>query len=113
MAPLRMDPVRMLPASWKCDAVVTRGGGKDRFGNTLPTQNINVKGCLWVPRSTADPVDHSDLVSKTGVIYHSDFIFRGADRITIPAGKRGAGTWSVDGDLNEWPLGTEVPLVKA
>lgn len=103
----------MFPRKWKCDVVVARGGGKDRFGNITPPQNIDVEGCLFVPRATVDPVDRSDLVTKTGVIYHSTFVFQSADRITIPAGKRGAGTWSVDGDVNEWPLGTEVPLVKA
>lgn len=107
-----MDPVRGLPRSWRCDVVVTRGGGRDRFNNPIAPQEITVKDCVYAPRATVDPVDHSDLVRKTGVIYHSDFIFQGSDQITIPAGKRGAGTWSVDGDIGEWPLGTEVPLVR-
>ncbi|SDK79253.1 hypothetical protein SAMN04487913_103198 [Arthrobacter sp. ok362] len=75
--------------------------------------------CIIGQRSTADPLDHSDVASSTAVLYRDHdpddltFRFLPADRIRVPAGKRMAGTWSVDGRPGDWPLGWEVALVVA
>lgn len=106
----------MFPKSWRTDVVVIRGGGRDAKGNPKPTQEIPVKNCLVGARATADPLDHSDVVSSTAVLYRGldrDFAFQSTDRVRIPAGKRMAGDWSVEGRPGEWPFGVEVALVKA
>jgi len=112
-----MGILSMYPKSWRTDVVVLRGGGRDAKGNPLPTQEIPVKDCMIGSRATADPLDHSDVASSTAVLYRDldphdpSFKFLPADRIRVPAGKRMAGTWSVDGRPGEWPLGWEVALV--
>jgi hypothetical protein len=112
-----MGIVSQFPKSWRTDVVVLRGGGRDPKGNPLPAQEIPVTDCIVGPRATADPLDRSDVVSSTAVLYrdhHDDgFGFLPSDRIRVPAGKRMAGTWSIDGRPGEWPLGWEVALVVA
>lgn len=103
----------MMPRSWRTEAVVLRGGGKDPKGNPLPASEIPVtQRCAYAPRTTADPVDHSEVVDSTAVLYcDPGFSFLAKDRIRIPAGSRGAGEWMVDGRPKEWPLGWEIGLV--
>lgn len=108
-----MNILGRFPKSWKTDVVVVRSGGRDAKGNPLPTQEIPVAGCLIGLRSTADPVDRSDLVTSTAVLYHEGFVFLSTDRIRVPVGARMAGEWSVDGRPGEWPHGVEVGLVRA
>lgn len=90
-----------------------RGGGKDPKGNPLPVVEIPVtEKCAYAPRATEDPVDRSEVTSATGVFYcDPGFSFLPADRIRIPAGSRGAGTWMVDGRPKDWPYGWEIGLV--
>jgi hypothetical protein len=106
--------VKRFPKSWLTTVTVLRGGGKDAKGNPLPTQEIVVSGCLLAPRATADPLDRSDVVSSTAVLYRDPgFTFLPKDQIRVPQGSRMAGLWSVDGRPGEWPHGSEVGLVAA
>lgn len=108
-----MGLVGMLPRSWRVSPVVLRGGGRDPKGNPLPVVEVPVTvPCAYAPRATADPVDRSDVVDGTSVLYADPgFQFFPKDRIRIPVGSRGAGEWMVDGRPKDWPLGTEVGLV--
>jgi len=107
-----MGVVSRFPPSWRTDVVVLRGGGRDAKGNPLPVKEIPVKDCIVGVRATSDPVDRSDVTSSTAVLYRDPgFTFLPADRIRVPAGKRMAGTWSVDGRPGEWPYGWELGLV--
>lgn len=111
-----MGIVKMFPKSWRTDVIVFRGGGRDTKGNPLPTQEIPVKDCIVGARATADPLDHSDVVDSKAVLYRDsdpDFSFLSTDRVRVPAGKKMAGDWSVEGRPGEWPLGDEVGLVRA
>lgn len=104
--------VRRFPKSWRTDVTVLRGGGRDAKGNPLPTREIPVKECIVAPRATAEPLDHSDVVSSTAVLYRDPgFTFLPADRIRVPDGARMAGTWAVEGRPGEWPQGWEIGLV--
>ena len=107
-----MGIVSRFPRSWRVDVTVLRGGGRDAKGNPLPGQEIPVTGCIVAPRATSDPLDRSDVTASTAVLYRDPgFTFLPADRIKVPAGKRMAGTWAVDGRPGEWPHGWEVGLV--
>ena len=109
-----MNPLGMFPKSWLVTVTVLRGGGRDAKGNPLPTQEIQVSGCLIGSRATADPVDRSDVVDGKAVLYRGPgFRFLAADRIRVPDGAMMAGEWSVDGRPGEWPFGSEVGLVRA
>lgn len=110
-----MNFVKRFPKSWLTDAVVIRGGGRDKKGNPLPTEEIPRKDVLIAPRATADPVDRSDVTTGTSVLYDGDmtFVYLSTDRLRIPEGARMAGEWSVDGRPGEWPYGSEVGLVRA
>jgi hypothetical protein len=111
------EPTRLsgsLPSSWLTSVTVLRGGGRDAKGNPLPTQEITVTRCLVGPRSTADPVDRSDVTDGKAILYRGPgFTFMSTDRIVVPDGARMAGVWSVDGRPAEWPYGSEVGLVRA
>lgn len=111
-----MGIVGMFPKAWRVDVVVLRGGGRDAKGNPLPVSEIPVADCLIAPRATAEPLDRSDVVGSTAVLYRDpdpDFSFLPADRIRVPAGARMAGEWSVDGLPGEWIPGDEVGLRRA
>jgi hypothetical protein len=108
-----LSPVRFFPKNWRTDVVVLRGGGRDPKGNPLPTVEIPVEGCLIGPRSTSEPLDRSDTAESNVALYHDAFLFLSKDRIRVPEGNRMAGEWSVAGRPGEWPLGVEVPLVRA
>jgi hypothetical protein len=102
-----------LPDEWNTDVVVLRAGGRDARGNPLPAQEIPLTGCQITPRSTSEPLGHSDLVDSSAVLIRDGgFTFLSTDRIRVPAGKRMAGDWSVDGSPGEWPQGVEVGLVR-
>jgi hypothetical protein len=106
--------VKRFPKSWLTDVTVLRGGGKDAKGNPIAPLEIPVTGCLIAPRATADPIDRSDVVSSTAVLYRDPgFIFLPTDRIRVPVGSRMGGLWAVDGRPGEWPHGSEVGLVMA
>lgn len=107
-----MGIVGMFPRHWLVDVTVLRGGSKDPKGNPLPPVEIPVTDCIIGPRATSDPVDHSDVVSSTAVLYRDPgFTFLPADRIRIPDGARMAGTWMIEGRPGEWPHGWEIGLV--
>lgn len=105
--------VNALPASWKTDATVIRGG-RDPYGNPLPAEEIPLEGVLAAPRSTAEPLDRTDLTEAMGVLYldHGQFEFEPTDRIEFPDTAMLRGTWAVDGEMSRWPMGDEVPLRK-
>lgn len=108
------SPLRMVPKSWLTDVIVLRGGGRDAKGNPLPITELPVSGCLIGARSTADPVDRSDVVDGKAVLYRGPgFRFLSTDRIRVPSGALMAGEWSVEGRPGEWPFGSEVGLVRA
>lgn len=107
-------PTRFMLRSWLVDVVVLRGGGRDAKGNPLPATEIPVTGCLIAPRATSEPLDRSDVVSSTAVLYRAPgFRFLPADRIRVPNGARMEGLWAVEGRPGEWPHGWEVGLVVA
>jgi hypothetical protein len=108
-----VDIVRKFPKSWRVDVVVLRGGGRDAKGNPLPEVEIPRPGVLVGARSTAEPLERSDVTDNKAVLYDGDAAFRylSTDRVRVPAGSRMAGTWSVDGRPSEWPYGSEVGLV--
>lgn len=106
--------VKRFPKWWRTDVTVIRGGGRDAKGNVLPTTEIPVRDCLVGSRATSEPLDRSDVVSSTAVLYRDPgFTFLPSDRIRVPEGARMAGTWAVDGRPGEWPHGVEVGLVMA
>lgn len=107
-----MSVLARFPSSWKTDVTVLRGGGRDPFGNPLPTEEIPVTGCLAAARSTAEPLDRTDLTEARGVLYHDDFEFQPTDRIRFPETATLRGTWAVAGEPSRWPMGIEVPLRK-
>lgn len=107
-----------LPDDWRTSITVHRGGGRDPKGNPQPTEDHEVSHCLIGPRSTSEPVDRSELVDSTAVLYREAtaapaFVFLATDQLTIPEGHRMAGRWAVDGRPGEWPLGTELALRRA
>lgn len=107
-----MSFVKRFPAEWLTDVVVKRGGGRDIKGNPLPVVELPVADCLVGQRSTADPVDRSDVVSSKAILYRdTGFMFFSTDMIKVPDGHRMAGLWSVEGRPAEWPTGSEVGLV--
>lgn len=107
-----MSIVSMFPREWLVDVVVLRTAGKDPKGNPLPVTEIPVTDCIIGPRATSDPVDRSEVVSSTAMLYRDPgFVFLPADRIRVPTGARMAGDWMVDGRPGEWPHGSEVGLV--
>lgn len=109
-----MGIVSMFPRDWLVDVIVLRGEGKDAKGNPLPVQEVTATDCIIGPRATADPVDRSDVVDSTAVLYRDPedgFQFLPKDRIRVPAGARMAGDWMVEGRPGEWPHGWEVGLV--
>lgn len=111
-----MGAVSRFPRAWLTDVVVIRGGGRDAKGNPLPSQEIFATGCAVGPRATSEPLDRSDVVSSSAVLYKDPepgFKFLPSDRIRVPAGALMAGTWAVDGRPGEWPKGWEVGLVVA
>ncbi len=106
--------LRRFPKSWRTSVTVIRSGGRDAKGNLLPSTEIQVAECMIGARSTADPVDRSDVVDNTAVLYRGvGFTFLSTDRIRVPDGARMAGTWSIDGRPAEWPFGVEIGLVRA
>lgn len=106
--------VKRFPKSWRTDVTVIRGGGRDAKGNPLPPVEIPVRDCLIGSRATADPLDRSEVVNSTAVLYRDPgFTFLPSDRIRVPEGARMAGLWAVDGRPGEWPQGVEVGLVMA
>src|SRR5689334_5796644 len=108
------SPLKGFPKSWLVDVTVLRGGGRDAKGNPLPVTELSVSGCLIGARSTADPVDRSDVVDGKAVLYRGPgFRFLSTDRIRVPNGALMAGEWSVEGRPAEWPFGSEVGLVRA
>lgn len=111
-----LSPLRFLPRSWKTDVVILRGGGRDPKGNPLPVVEIPATGCLVGARSSAEPVDRSEVTDGKAVLYREfekdDIVFLHSDRVRVPAGSRMAGDWSVDGRPGEWPFGWEVGLVR-
>ncbi len=110
-----MTVVSRFPASWKTDVTVLRGGGYDEYGNPLPVTEIPLSGCLAAPRSTADPIDRSDLTEATAVLYRdhdAEFDFHSTDKVRFPETALLRGTWKVDGEPSRWPFGVEVPLRK-
>ena len=103
-----MIPIERLPDSWKTTATLIRGGGRDPRGNPLPTTEEPVQGGIFAPRSTAEPVDRSDLTDATAVLYMPPgATAKSTDRVRV-SGR----TWAVDGEISVWPLGVEVPLRK-
>ncbi|MCU1566541.1 MAG: ArV2 gp08, partial [Pseudarthrobacter sp.] len=74
---------------------------------------IPLSGCQITPRSTSEPQGRSDLVDSSAVLIRDGFTFLHTDRIRVPAGKRMAGEWSIDGRPGEWPGSFEVALKRA
>ena len=108
--------VSAFPTSWRTSVTVLRGGGRDAKGNPQPPTEIPVDGCLFADKTTAEQMGFSDVVDADAAIYRdpdAGFRFESTDRVRIPDGARGAGVWSVDGRVQEWPLGVVVPLRKA
>ena len=107
---MNFNPVATFPESWKTTVTVRRGG-TDRWGDPLPGQEHSEPGCLVGWRSTADPVDRSELTSDDAVIYAEPGCdFRSGDRIIIPDGPWPAGEFWVDGSPKRWPMGVEIPI---
>lgn len=109
-----MGIVSSFPREWLVDVVVLRSEGKDAKGNPLPVLEVQVTDCAIGPRATSDPVDRSEVVDSTAMLYRDldpGFRFLPKDRIRVPAGARMAGDWMVDGRPGEWPQGWEVGLV--
>lgn len=110
-----MGIVGSFPPDWLIDVVALRGAGKDPKGNPLPVEEIPVTECLIVDRATRDPVDHSEVITATALMYRDPdpaFSFRPKDRIRVPAGSRHAGEWMVEGRPAVWPEGSEIGLVR-
>lgn len=110
-----MGIVGSFPPDWLVDVVVLRGGGRDPKSNPLPVEEIDVSDCMIADRATKDPLNNSEVVTATAVLYRDPdpaFQFRPADRVRVPAGSRHAGEWRVDGLPAEWPEGSEVGLVR-
>jgi len=104
----------MFPKAWRVDVIVLRGGGRDAKGNPMPPEEIQLVDCLVGPRMSVDPRTASDVPDSDVYLYRNpdpDFRFQSTDRIRIPAGKRMAGDWAVNGRPAEWPIGVEVGLV--
>ncbi|MFM9430057.1 hypothetical protein [Arthrobacter sp. MP_2.3] len=96
------------------DVIILRARGRDAKGNPLSAEEIPLEGCQITPRSTADPVDHSDLVDSSAVLIRdAGFTFLPTDRIRVPAGKSMAGDWSIEGRPGDWPGAVEIALVRA
>lgn len=103
------------PADWYTEVVRIRSTGTDARGNPAPVQRAAVSDCMIAPRATTDPVDWSDVLDNTAVLYRQSFdpVFESGDLVEVPAGQRMAGTWRVAGRPGQWPLGLEVPLERA
>lgn len=105
-----------MPPEWQVDVEVRRGGGRDARGRPQPETVLQRTGVLVGWRSTADPVDRSDVTSDHAVLYDvgGGFTWHDGDRVVIPGDYAGPrGTWQVDGKPKAWPLGWEVPLRRA
>ncbi|SEI44761.1 hypothetical protein SAMN04487917_101343 [Arthrobacter sp. yr096] len=109
-----MGIVSMFPKAWRTDVIVLRSGGRDAKGNPKPTSEIPVADCMIGPRMSVDPRSLSDVPDSDIYLYRDpdpDFTFQSTDRIRVPAGKRMAGDWAINGRPAEWPIGVEVGLV--
>lgn len=109
-----MNVTAMFPASWRCDVIVHRTGGRNSDGDPVPSSDHIIGDCLVGRRSTSDPIDRSELTDTSAVMYAPAAAdIKSTDTITVPASHWMAGEYAVDGDPGFWPLGTEVPLKKA
>lgn len=94
-------------------ATLLSGGGRDERGNVLPKTETEIPGCLLTPKPRGE-MDNFSENSETEAdlhINHTVVIPKNA-QIRTPIGSPIAGTWDVDGDAINWPLGTEVRLKK-
>lgn len=64
-----LDTVGTFPESWRTDVTILRGGGRDRFGNPQPEQEIPWRGCMIAARATEDPLSRADLTDTAAVLY--------------------------------------------
>lgn len=103
-----MGIVTLFPASWRITVAVERGGGGlDRWGNPLPSEQFEVSDCLLAPSVPNDPERLGSWTDTEGRIYHDSFVFQQNDIVTVPDGLMNAGRWEVISPSAEWPHGTD------
>lgn len=83
---------------------VKRGGGSDRFGNSLPGTEHDVEGCAAAPAGSVEVVNGQQTVTTQDTVYGPyDADVKAADAVTIPAGQPiEAGDYKVDGQPQRW-----------
>lgn len=106
----------LLPGEWLTEVEQRRGGGRDARGHPKPETHRKVGPVAIGWRSTQDPVDRSDLTSDVAVLLDESGTtdWKPDDRIVIPTDYPGPhGTWQVEGQPKQWPVGWECALRRA
>lgn len=97
--------------------ITVRRGGKDRYGDTLPTTDHQVEGCIWAPTTSTEANDAS-VTTTTGLTLYAPYgaDIRATDAVLLPGD---AVPWYVNGDPFSWQnpftaleAGTEVTLTR-
>lgn len=75
---------------------VLRPSGVDRYGDTLPTTQHTVDGCVLAPVSSMETTDREDQVTSRIRLYvlDPDVDVLATDRVVLPDNTR----WAVNGD---------------
>ncbi|MGO1562604.1 MAG: hypothetical protein ACTHW7_12345 [Actinomycetaceae bacterium] len=109
-----MSIVDRFPAEWLTDVTVLRGGGRDRFGNPLPEEEIPLDGCLAGWGTTTEHTDRTDRTVAQATLYRrrDDFRWRSTDRVRITEDSMLPGTWAIDGEPKIWPTDVEIGLTR-
>lgn len=101
------------PSTWRTTVTVKSGGGRDKYGDPLPSTIREIPGCLLAPRSSSEPNYQSAYVEGAAVLYTpSGSGITSTDQVITPEGSVLQGTWSVNGDPIRWPWGEEIQLRK-
>lgn len=101
------------PEDWRCQVNVIRTGGRDTNGDPQAGRVIPIDNCLISTSSSTKDDQASDVVTTKLSLFRDpdpEFEFHSTDKIVIPTGTMGAGTYLVDGRPRVTPLGVEVPL---
>lgn len=98
---------------FKFTAILLLESERDDLWDEPSKTEIEIHGCLLTPKPRGE-LDSLSETSETEADLHIDHIVHIPKnaQIRTPVGSPIAGTWAVDGDAINWPLGTEVRLRK-
>lgn len=107
--------VSMFPDYWKTSVTVRRGGGRDDWGNPKPAKDFTVEECLVSWHDSSEPNRMSEVSNDTAYLFRDpdpSFRFQSTDSIVVPESASCPGTWVIDGQPKEEPMGVKLVLKK-